>query len=120
MLAHEAVRRVHRVCYITPGDFVLTPDNILRIHARFAPEKKGRSFVEFFKGMEAVADKTEAIDISEVEVLMLRSDPSLAAQAHPWAEDLGIVFGRAAATRGVLVLNAPDRPRHAITRKGAV
>src|SRR3546814_8907894 len=64
MLAHEAVRRGHRVCYITPGDFVLTPDNILRIHARFAPEKKGRSFDEFLKGLEAVADKTEAIDIS--------------------------------------------------------
>src|SRR3546814_1428984 len=73
MLAHEAVRRGHRVCYITPGDFVLTPDNILRIHARFAPEKKGRSFVEFFKGMEAVADKTEARSeehTSELQSLM--------------------------------------------------
>ena len=116
ILAHEAVRRGHRVCYITPGDFVLTPDDVLRIHARFAPEKKARSFIEFFKGMEAVADTTETIDISEVDVLMLRSDPSLDAQSTPWAEDIGILFGRAAAKRGVLVLNDPDSLSLAINK----
>src|SRR3546814_19168868 len=82
MLAHEAVRRGHRVCYITPGDFVLTPDHILRIHARFAPEQKGRSFVDFFKVMEAVADKTETIDISEVDGPMPRIAPTPTTQQH--------------------------------------
>jgi glutathione synthase len=116
ILAHEAVRRGHRVCYITPGDFVLTSDDVLRVHARFAPPKKSRSYTEFFKGMQAVADHTESIDIGEVDVLMLRSDPSLDAQSTPWAEEIGILFGRAAAARGVLVLNDPESLSQAINK----
>jgi len=116
ILAHEAVRRGHRVCYIMPGDFVLTPDDVLRAHARFAPNRKSRSFTEFFKGMQAVAEQTESIDIGDVDVLMLRSDPSLDAQSKPWAEEIGILFGRAAAARGVLVLNDPDSLSQAINK----
>ena len=44
LLAYEAARRGHEVCYITPGDFVLSPDDVMRVHARFAdpvqPAKK--------------------------------------------------------------------------------
>ena len=45
---------------------------------------------------------------SDVDVLMLRSDPSLDAQTMPWAADIGILFGREAAKRGVL---GPERSR---------
>lgn len=116
VLAYEAVRRGHRVCYVTPGDFMLSPDDSLRVHARFAPTKKTKTHAEFFKGMEAVAGKTELIDIQDVDVLMLRSDPSLDAQETPWAADIGILFGRAAAGRGVLVLNDPDALSLAINK----
>ena len=34
--------RGHRVCYITPGDFVLRPDDSCSVHARFAPAKKAK------------------------------------------------------------------------------
>lgn len=115
-LAHEAARRGHRVCYLTPGDFMLSPEDVLRVHARFAPDRKSRSYQEFFKGMQAAAGKTETIDIRDVDVLMLRSDPSLDAQTTPWAEDIGILFGRAAAKRGVLVLNDPDSLSLAINK----
>lgn len=47
---------------------------------------------------------------------MLRSDPSLDAQSRPWAEGVGIIFGRAAAARGVLVLNDPDSLSLAINK----
>ena len=47
---------------------------------------------------------------------MLRSDPSLDAQAMPWAADIGILFGREAAKRGVLVLNDPDSLGRAINK----
>lgn len=116
VLAHEAVLRGHRACYITPGDFVLSPDCSLRVHARFAPAKKAKNNLEFFKGMAAVADTTEAIDMRDVDVLMLRSDPSLDAQSTPWAADIGILFGREAVKRGVLVLNDPDSLSLAINK----
>ena len=34
LLAHEASRRGHDVCYITPEDFVFGVDDRLRAHAR--------------------------------------------------------------------------------------
>lgn len=116
LLAWEAVKRGHRACYVTPGDFALRPDNSLQIHARFAPEKKTRSLAEFFKGLAEVAETTKAIDIGEVDILMLRSDPSLDAQDNPWAADAGILFGREAVKRGVLVVNDPDSLSLAINK----
>ena len=35
LLAHEASRRGHDVCYVTPEDFVFDDDERLRAHARF-------------------------------------------------------------------------------------
>jgi glutathione synthase len=108
VLAHQAVQRGHRVCYITPGDFVMLADDSMQIHARMAPTKKNKSHTDFFKGLMEVGEKTTELAISDVDVLWLRSDPSLDAQAVPWAADVGILFGREAVKRGVLVLNDPN------------
>ncbi|HUE79389.1 MAG TPA: glutathione synthetase [Sphingomicrobium sp.] len=108
VLAHEAVRRGHKACYITPGDFVMLPDDSMQIHARMAPAKKHKTHAEFFKAMEAVGDKTTELAMTDVDVLWLRNDPSLDAQSAPWAADAGILFGREAVKRGVLVLNDPN------------
>jgi glutathione synthase len=107
VLAHEAVQRGHRVCYITPGDFVMLPDDSMQIHARMAPAKKSKSHTDFFKAIQEVGEKTTEIPMTDVDVLWLRSDPSLDAQSAPWAAEAGILFGREAVKRGVLVLNDP-------------
>ena len=60
VLAHEAVQRGHRVCYITPGDFVMLPDDSMQIHARMAPDKKAKTHTDFFKGVQEVGEKTDA------------------------------------------------------------
>jgi len=116
VLAHAAIMRGHRVCYLTPSDFALRPDDSLCVHARFAPRKKHKDHEEFFQAMQKVGEKTETIDIGQVDVLLLRSDPSLDAQAMPWAADIGVLFGREAAKRGVLVLNDPDGLGRAINK----
>ena len=116
VLAHEAVLRGHRVCYVTPGDFVMLPDNSMQIHARMAPAKKVKSHTDFFEGVQAIGDKTEEIAMSDVDVLWLRSDPSLDAQTAPWAAEAGILFGREAVKRGVLVLNDPNSLSLAINK----
>jgi len=53
LLAYEASRRGHDVCYITPGDFVLSPDDSMRVHARFVPAAttKSRASSRFFKDL---------------------------------------------------------------------
>ena len=116
VLAHEAAQRGHSVCYVTPSDFLLTPDDQLHVHGRFMPKRKYKNREEFFAVLEEVGEKTAQIDMDEVDVLMLRSDPSLDAQAMPWAAEAGILFGREAAKRGVIVLNDPDSLSRAINK----
>jgi glutathione synthase len=116
VLAHEAAQRGHSVCYVTPSDFVLTPDDRLHVHGRFMPKRKYKDRNEFFAVLEDVGEKKTKMDMDEVDVLMLRSDPSLDSQSMPWAAEAGILFGREAAKRGVIVLNDPDSLSRAINK----
>ena len=118
VLAHEASRRGHDVCYIQPGDFVLSPDDTVQVHARMIPAGKGkaRSRDEFFKTLKASGKKSTLIDIGDLDVLMLRSDPAKEACERPWAQTIGLQFGRRATEAGVLVLNDPDSLALAINK----
>lgn len=117
LLAQRSTTRSHRVCYITPADFVLSGDDRLSAHARFLPKRKYKDRADFFKTLkDDEACKIERIDITEVDVLMLRNDPSIDAQHAPWAMESGILFGREAARRGVIVLNDPDSLGRAINK----
>ena len=115
VLAHQAAMRGHRVCYLTPYDFMLRPDDTLWVHARRMPKRKYKDREEFFATLKSEKVKKEAIDIAEVDVLMLRNDPSIDAET-PWAMEVGILFGREAAKRGVIVLNDPDSLGRAINK----
>ena len=115
VLAYEAASRGHRVCYVTPSDFVLNTDDSLSVHGRFPPKKKYKGRPEFFDSLTSKS-KVEVVDMAEVDVLMLRNDPSIDAQANPWAMDVGILFGREAAKRGVIVVNDPDSLSKAINK----
>lgn len=114
VLAYEAHSRGHGVCYVTPDDFLLTPDDRLHVHGRFLPKSKFKDRDAFFKSLQDL--KTRQLDMEEVDVLMLRSDPSLDAQTMPWAAEVGILFGREAAKRGVIVVNDPDSLSNAINK----
>ena len=52
VLAHQAVNRGHRVCYITPSDFVLNADDTLSVHGRFLPKRKYKDRTEFFNTLK--------------------------------------------------------------------
>jgi glutathione synthase len=69
-----------------------------------------------FAALKKVGNKTRQINMAEIDVLMLRNDPSLDAQASPWAAEAGILFGREAVKRGVIVLNDPDSLGRAINK----
>ncbi|MEO6224644.1 MAG: glutathione synthetase [Sphingomicrobium sp.] len=116
VLAHQAAMRGHEVCYVTPSDFVLTPDDGLHVHGRFLPKTKWKDREEMFAALKKIGDKTRQVDMAEIDVLMLRNDPSLDAQTMPWAAEAGILFGREAVKRGVTVLNDPDSLGKAINK----
>ncbi|HEU4809908.1 MAG TPA: glutathione synthetase [Sphingomicrobium sp.] len=115
-LAHAAVGRGHDVCYITPSDFVLERDDRLAAHGRFLPKRKYKQRSDFFKALKSSDEcKHKRIDASDIDVLLLRSDPSIDFD-RPWAMEAGILFGREAAKRGVIVLNDPDSLSKAINK----
>ena len=115
LIAHRAAMRGHRVCYITPYDFVLRPDDSLYAHARFPPKRKYKDAADFFETLKSTRCKFDSVDIADVDILMLRNDPSIDAET-PWAMEVGILFGREAAKRGTIVLNDPDSLGRAINK----
>ncbi len=108
LLGAEAMRRGHTVCYCTPESFSLHPDDSLHVRGVFPPRRKYASYREFFKAVQSRRQEWKTIDVTELDALLLRSDPSLDVAERQWAESSGIQFGRFAAERGVLVLNDPD------------
>ena len=108
-LAHTAAVRDHEVWYISADDFVYSPDGQLRANA-WGPgevgdqDETGATFLERVRGKAGVR---EQIDVADLDILMLRSDPATDAVQRPWAEHAGLRFGKLAAARGVLVLNDP-------------
>jgi glutathione synthase len=116
VLAHQAAMEGHEVMYITPSDFILDKDDSLRAHARQLPKKKWASREDFFEALHNSKTTAESVDLHEIDVLWLRSDPSLDATTEPWRAEAGVLFGREAAKRGVLVLNDPDSLGRAINK----
>lgn len=107
-LALAAQSRGHAVVYVTPGDFVLRPDDSLAILCVEPPADSYKDPEKFIEALKAAADRRKAYGTDEIDVLFLRSDPSLDVTDRPWAAYAGVLFGRLAAARGVLVVNDPD------------
>ncbi len=106
-LALAALMRGHEICYVTPEDFVLCPDDSLIIRALTPPSGKYKKAETFFKALQSEGE-TRRLATDEIDVLFLRNDPSLDASERPWAAHVGTLFGRLAAARGVVVVNDPD------------
>ncbi|MET3925309.1 glutathione synthase [Devosia sp. 2618] len=107
-LALAALNRGHNICYVTPGDFVLRPDDTLVVRALVLPSTKYKKAETLHKDLQGDAPIIQTIDVTDIDILLLRNDPSEDAADRPWAANVGTVFGRMAAARGVIVLNDPD------------
>ncbi len=113
-LALKASRLGHEVYYIGIGDLTYTHDELMGAYARKVPNQTFNSNVEFLDAMK----KTEKslINAKNLDVLMLRNDPSVDFQNRPWAQNAGIVFGQLAKSQGILVLNDPDSLANALNK----
>ena len=107
VLALAALNRGHDICYVTPGDFVLRPDDSLCVRGLVLPSSGYKKPETLHKDLQGDQAETRVFDIGEIDVLFLRNDPSLDATDRPWATTVGALFGRLAAERGTLVVNDP-------------
>lgn len=107
-LGMAAVNLGHEIWFMGASDLAFDPDEKVRAHARTVPRrnyKKSEVFLRDLQGRRAVRDR---ITVDDLDVLMLRNDPSADAGHRAWAMSIGVIFGRVVARRGVVVLNDPD------------
>ncbi|HEX3600926.1 MAG TPA: glutathione synthase, partial [Lacipirellulaceae bacterium] len=106
-LAMAAVNRGHESWLIGTGDLALDPDDYVRARARSAPKPKYKSLDSYLDDVRGPHGRSERITVDDLDVLMLRNDPAEDIGRRTWAQMAGILFGRAALRRGVIVLNDP-------------
>jgi glutathione synthase len=106
-LGMTAINLGHEAWVMSVGDFDYYPDGHIRARARAVPAKKYKSSEVYLRELQGTKAKRAHITVDDLDVLMLRNDPSVDAR-RPWAQSAGIIFGRLAMRRGVIVLNDPD------------
>ncbi len=105
-LGIAAARRGHDVFVIELGDFACAPDGRVLARARKPSHGTYESGEVYLADLASEAAVIPDLDVTGLDILMLRYDP---AEEHerPWAREIGMTFGRLAATQGVIVLNDP-------------
>lgn len=107
-LAMAAINRGHEVWVIGSGDFAYDVDEKIHARARSAPKKKYLSSEVYLADLQGKKALQERITVDDLDILMLRNDPSTDTGFRSWAQTSGIIFGRAAMRHGVIVLNDPN------------
>lgn len=116
LLANEARKRGHEVYWLGVEGFCFRPSGELTLHARRAPARRYRTFHDYLAAVQGSKAKECELPVDELDVLMLRNDPAADAAERPWAQAVGVTFGKEAARRGVLVLNDPGGLAHALDK----
>ncbi len=103
-LAADAINAGHEVWVMSTGSLVYNPDETIGAFARTVPPGRytAARFLDVFKSGKAI---NEWISLGELDVLLLRSNPSV---QRAWAQSAGVYFGRLAMRQGVIVLNDPN------------
>jgi glutathione synthase len=107
-LAVAGINLGHEVWTMSVGDLAFDPDNHVRARARTVSKKKYKTTETYLRDLQGKKARQERISVDELDILMLRNDPAQDAVARPWAASTGILFGRVAMRRGVIVLNDPN------------
>ena len=107
-LAMAAVNLGHKSWIMGAGDFAYDLDESIRARARTVPKTRYKSSESFLMDLQGKKGAVERITVDELDVLMLRSDPSTDIGLRSWAQASGIIFGRVAMRRGVIVVNDPN------------
>ena len=111
-----AINRGHEVWVMGLEDFAYDADENIRARARSVPMKTYKSNETYLQALQGTKAIKERITVDELDVLVLRSDPSTETGAHSWAATTGINFGRLAMRHGVIVLNDPNGLAKAVNK----
>ncbi|MCF7859986.1 MAG: glutathione synthase [Candidatus Cloacimonetes bacterium] len=108
-LALTAINRGHKVFMIGVANLSVSQDEMIYATSYVAAKNKYKTtkvLLNDFK--KSYSLKGQIINLSDLDVLLLRNDPSNEPNSRSWAKDIGIDFGRLASRKGVIVLNDPN------------
>lgn len=112
-LAMAATNGGHDVSLMGVGDLGLDSDGQV-VAMSSTPKKKSYRSLETFLGDVLEGSASQVLD--DLDVLMLRNDPSEDAIDRPWAQTSGVLFGQLAAANRVIVVNDPGHLADAINK----
>lgn len=107
-LAMVATNAGHEVWLMGAGDLAYDPDEYIRARARSVPRKNYKTSKAYLADLQGTKAITKRVTVDDLDVLMLRNDPSEDVIKRPWAANVGVIFGRVAMRNGVIVVNDPD------------
>lgn len=103
-----AIARGHKVFHISASDLEYTESGDLRVKARSVKKKKYKDSRAYFEALRGPEGQEESISVSDLDVLLLRSDPACETDGYKWVQPMALQLGRLARSQGVIVLNDPD------------
>jgi len=115
-LAMAAINRGHEAWVINADAFKYDRDDRIKALAKHAPKKQYKSAAGYLTDLKSKKAITEEICVDDLDILLLRSDPSQDVGDRAWARSVGINFGRVAMRHGVIVLNDPNGLAKAINK----
>ena len=107
-LATTATNKGHEVWMMGVDSLALDPDQKVRANAVTAPRSNYKAPKAYLADIQGAKSRAGRITVDDLDVLMLRNDPADDQQGRPWAQTVGINFGRMAVRAGVIVLNDPN------------
>lgn len=115
-LGMSAVNHGHEAWTLGVGDFVYKPDGSIHANARAVSGKEYDSLETYMEEIQGDDARQEQITLDDVDVLMLRNDPSEDTAERAWAQTTGILFGQLAVQRGTIVVNDPSNLANALNK----
>ena len=106
-LARTAANQGHSVALIGLGDFTYDANDTVRAKAHLPSRHDYADDAALLEDVQADDAATERINVEELDVLMLRSDPAPEQVERPWAPMSALLFAQLVTRRGVIVLNDP-------------
>ncbi len=107
-LATQLINSGHEAWLIGAGDFLFDTDEKVHAIARTGSKTSYSSEARFLADLRGPKGRVERVTVDDLDVLLLRSDPSTEQGERSWAQTAGILFGRVAMRHGVIVLNDPN------------
>ena len=103
-IGQAAVNRGHEVFVMGVADFAYDADENIRARARTVSRSQYKTPEAYLGDLQGKAGRSERITVDDLDILLLRNDPSEDKGSRTWAQSAGIDFGRIAMRHGVIVL----------------